>query len=78
MKSFKEYFIESIEEGFDHNSDSSLHAAIMRHRSALNKAQRDHKHNDSNYHKDMIDRAEAEKRRRDIQDFEEKRAKAKR
>lgn len=66
-----------VKEGFDHNSNDSLHAAILKHKNDLNKSVRDKKNTDVNYHRSMLAKAEAERRRRDTQDFEEKRAKAK-
>ena len=66
-----------VKEGFDHNSPKYLRSAIVRHTGALNRAVRDKNDNDKRYHMAMIAKAEAEHRRRDIQDFEEKKTKQK-
>lgn len=66
---FKQY-ISELKESFA--SD-----AIARHTAALNKAVRDKDDNEKNYHLAMLAKAEANRRRRDIQGFEEKRTRLK-
>lgn len=77
ISTVSDYLSGTMKEGFDHNSNDSLHAAILKHKNDLNKSVRDKKNTDVNYHRSMLAKAEAERRRRDTQDFEEKRAKAK-
>lgn len=63
-----------VKEGFDHNSIQHLKNAIVQHTIGLDKAIRNKDDNQKNYHIAMLAKAQAEQRRRDIQDFEEKRA----
>lgn len=79
MITFKEYMLEQpeINEDFGRLSDKTLIAIINKHKLLLSKAVRDGDSEAKKYQLQMIKQAEAVRRQRNINNFEERRAKAK-